>query len=58
MNRAKSRDNTNYNNISAYHGWGYAWLVNRRVLYNNNTETAGFDVADFPWVPTHAAVCS
>ena len=51
-NRAKSRDNTNYNNVSAYHGWGYAWLVNRRVLYNNNnTETAGFDVADFPMGP-------
>ena len=52
MNRAKSRDRTNYNNVSAYHGWGYAWFVNRRVLYNNNnTETAGFDVADFPMGP-------
>ncbi|HSK46747.1 MAG TPA: molybdopterin dinucleotide binding domain-containing protein, partial [Coriobacteriia bacterium] len=45
MNRAKSRDNTNYNNTFAYHGWGYAWLVNRRVLYNNG-EVPG-DVADF-----------
>ena len=52
MNRAKSRDRTNYNNVYTYHGWGYAWLVNRRVLYNNNnTETAGFDVADFPMGP-------
>ncbi len=34
-NRAKSRDNTNDGGTFAYHGWGYAWLVNRRVFYNN-----------------------
>jgi formate dehydrogenase major subunit len=45
QNRAKSRDNANDSNIFAYHGWGYAWLVNRRVLYNNS-EIPG-DVADF-----------
>ena len=51
-NRAKSRDRTNYNGVSAYHGWGYSWLVNRRVLYNNNnTETRRIDVADFSMGP-------
>ena len=29
----------------AYHGWGYSWLVNRRVFYNNS-DVPG-DVADF-----------
>ena len=45
QNRAKSRDNANDSNTLAYHGWGYSWLVNRRVLYNNG-EIPG-DVADF-----------
>jgi len=53
QNRAKSRDNTNYNNTFAYHGWGYAWLVNRRVLYNNG-EVPG-DVADFFMGPDSCA---
>lgn len=33
--RAKSRDNYNYGGVFGYQRWGYAWLVNRRVLYNN-----------------------
>jgi len=45
MNRAKSRNRTNTGTF-AFHGWGYAWLVNRRVLYNNTTEAPG-DTADF-----------
>jgi len=52
-NRSKSRDNTNNSNTFAYHGWGYAWLVNRRVLYNNS-EVPG-DVADFPMGPDQCA---
>ena len=44
-NRAKNRDNTNWGNQNQYPGWGYSWLVNRRVLYNNG-ENAG-DTADF-----------
>ncbi len=52
-NRAKSRDRTNYNGTLAFHGWGYAWLVNRRVLYNNG-EVPG-DVADFPMGPDSCA---
>lgn len=44
-NRAKSRDNAETTATLTYGGWGYAWLVNRRVLYNNS-EVPG-DVADF-----------
>ncbi|MEI8081691.1 MAG: molybdopterin dinucleotide binding domain-containing protein, partial [Actinomycetes bacterium] len=44
MNRSKSRNRTDDGGVLAYHGWGYAWLVNRRVLYNNS-EVLG-DVAD------------
>jgi len=40
-NRAKSRDNADPNSTMAYPGWGYAWLVNRRVLYNNNADNGG-----------------
>lgn len=35
-NRSKSRDNTDPNGTLAYPGWGYAWLVNRRILYGNS----------------------
>ncbi len=44
-NRAKSRNRTNTGTYAS-HGWGYSWLVNRRVLYNNTTEAPG-DTADF-----------
>jgi formate dehydrogenase major subunit len=47
-NRAKSRDNRNgvlVTGTNAYGGWGYAWLVNRRVFYNNG-DIPG-DVADY-----------
>jgi len=44
-NRAKSRDNVETTSTLTYGGWGYSWLVNRRVLYNN-AEVPG-DVADF-----------
>ena len=37
----------------ASHGWGYSWLVNRRVLYNNS-EVLG-DVADFFMGPDSCA---
>jgi formate dehydrogenase major subunit len=45
MNRAKSRDATDDSGQLHFHGWGYAWLVNRRVFYNNS-DVLG-DVADF-----------
>lgn len=35
-NRAKSRDRQDPNGTLAFPGWGMSWLVNRRVLYNNN----------------------
>jgi anaerobic selenocysteine-containing dehydrogenase len=44
QNRAKSRDGADPNGTLAYPGWGYSWLVNRRVLYNNG-EVPG-DIAD------------
>ncbi len=44
-NRSKSRDRADGNFQMAFPGWGYAWLVNRRVLYNNG-EIPG-DVTDF-----------
>ncbi len=53
LNRAKNRDRTDDGNTLAYHGWGYAWLVNRRVLYNNS-EVVG-DVADFFMGPDSAS---
>jgi anaerobic selenocysteine-containing dehydrogenase len=40
-NRAKSRNRTNTGTYAS-HGWGYSWLVNRRVLYNNNASTYPF----------------
>lgn len=49
FNRAKSRDTSDPNGTLAYPGWGYAWLVNRRVLYNNG-DVPG-DVLDFYMSP-------
>jgi formate dehydrogenase major subunit len=52
-NRAKSRDNFNDAGTNAFHGWGYSWLVNRRVLYNNG-QIPG-DVGDFYMGPDSCA---
>ncbi|TLM99025.1 MAG: hypothetical protein FDZ75_01045, partial [Actinobacteria bacterium] len=44
-NRSKSRDRMDpYGGLQS-HKWGYSWLVNRRVIYNNG-EVAG-DQSDF-----------
>ena len=45
MNRAKSRDRQDPAGQFMTHGWGYSWLVNRRVFYNNS-DVPG-DVPDF-----------
>ena len=45
QNRAKSRDNFDDGGQLQFHGWGYAWLVNRRVFYNNSEVLS--DVGDF-----------
>ena len=45
MNRAKSRDRQDPAGQFMSHGWGYSWLVNRRVFYNNG-DVPG-DVGDF-----------
>jgi anaerobic selenocysteine-containing dehydrogenase len=34
-NRAKSRNNTFQGNARSFPRWGFAWLLNRRVFYNN-----------------------
>ncbi len=47
-NRAKSRDRSDPNGTLASPGWGYAWLVNRRVLYNNNGANPGTAVDEVP----------
>lgn len=57
-NRAKSRDNVEVLDGSGkgtltYGAWGYSWLVNRRVLYNNG-EIPG-DVTDYFMGPDSAA---
>lgn len=44
-NRAKSRNNVDPFGTFGHHKWGYSWLVNRRVLYNNS-EIPG-DIPDF-----------
>ncbi len=44
-NRAKSRERLDPFGTFGFHKWGYSWLVNRRVLYNNS-EVPG-DIADF-----------
>lgn len=36
MNRSKSRSQEDPYKSYGFHKWGYSWLVNRRVLYNNN----------------------
>jgi len=48
-NRAKSRDRQDPSGQLAFHGWGYSWLVNRRVFYNNG-DVPG-DIADFYMEP-------
>lgn len=52
-NRAKSRDNADNAGTFAFPAWGYAWLVNRRVLYNNG-DIPG-DVTDFYMGPDSVA---
>jgi formate dehydrogenase major subunit len=52
-NRSKSRNNTDWNSTLAYPAWGYSWLVNRRVLYNNG-DVPG-DVTDYFMGPDSVA---
>ncbi len=52
-NRAKSRNNADPNQTYAYPAWGYSWLVNRRVLYNN-LDIPG-DVVDYYMTPDSVA---
>ncbi len=53
FNRSKSRANADPNGTLAYPGWGYSWLVNRRVLYNN-ADVPG-DVTDYYMGPDSAS---
>jgi formate dehydrogenase major subunit len=52
-NRSKSRATADPNGTYAFPGWGYSWLVNRRVLYNN-TDVPG-DIADTFMTPDSVA---
>jgi anaerobic selenocysteine-containing dehydrogenase len=56
-NRAKSRDTADgtgtLTGLKLFGAWGYSWLVNRRVLYNNS-EVPG-DVGDFFMGPDSAS---
>ncbi|MBE0417248.1 MAG: molybdopterin-dependent oxidoreductase, partial [Coriobacteriia bacterium] len=52
-NRSKNRSDDDPNGTLAYPGWGYSWLVNRRVLYNNG-DVPG-DIADYYQGPDRAA---
>jgi formate dehydrogenase major subunit len=47
-NRSKSRDRSDPNNTLASPAWGYSWLVNRRVLYNNNSANPGTAIDEVP----------
>jgi len=53
FNRAKSRSLQDPNGTFAYPAWGYSWLVNRRVLYNNG-DVPG-DIHDWFMTPDSVA---
>ena len=46
-NQAKRRDNSDASGIGLYPNWGWAWPVNRRIMYNR----ASVDLDGNPWNP-------
>ena len=44
-NQAKRRDNTDESGIGLYPAWGWAWPLNRRIMYNR----ASVDLDGNPW---------
>lgn len=51
-NRSKNRSITDASGIGSYSDWGYAWPMNRRVLYNR----AAADLTGNPWSAAKASV--
>jgi anaerobic selenocysteine-containing dehydrogenase len=49
---AQRRDNSDPSGIGIHPNWGWAWPMNRRVLYNR----ASCDVSGKPWDPSRALV--
>ncbi|MFW6126178.1 MAG: molybdopterin dinucleotide binding domain-containing protein, partial [Chloroflexota bacterium] len=51
-NRAQSRDVTDPSGIGLFPGWGWAWPVNRRIMYNR----ASVDMDGNPWDAEHPVI--
>jgi hypothetical protein len=49
---AQRRDNADPSGLGIHPNWGWAWPMNRRVLYNR----ASCDVSGKPWDPSRALV--
>jgi formate dehydrogenase major subunit len=52
VNRAKSTDTSDPSGLGLYPGWGYAWPLNRRIMYNR----ASCDVNGNPRYPKKAII--
>ena len=51
-NKAQKRVSTDTSGIGLFSDWGWAWPVNRRIMYNR----ASVDVAGNPWDSTHPVI--
>jgi formate dehydrogenase-N alpha subunit len=51
-NMAARRDNTDPSGIGLFPNWGWAWPVNRRIMYNR----ASVDLAGKPWDAVHPVI--
>ncbi|MGH7544790.1 MAG: molybdopterin dinucleotide binding domain-containing protein [Gemmatimonadota bacterium] len=50
--QAARRDNDDPTGMGHYHGWGFSWPANRRILYNR----ASVDLEGKPWDPTRPVI--
>ena len=51
-NQAKNRGTKDPSGIGLFPGWGWAWPVNRRIMYNR----ASVDLHGAPWDPQHPVI--
>ncbi len=51
-NKAKKRDTTDPSGIGLFPNWGWAWPLNRRIMYNR----ASVDVDGNPWDTEHPVI--
>ncbi|KPK93021.1 MAG: hypothetical protein AMJ94_03970 [Deltaproteobacteria bacterium SM23_61] len=51
-NKAKKRETEDPSGIGLFPGWGWAWPVNRRIMYNR----ASVDLDGAPWDPQHPVI--